>query len=757
MSDAELRLLDKGLLFIPTIRTFPIQEIIDARDTIVRNIKLKAYFANDDDDDGGDFIRNKFESPSTWQPRNSQLDKNILDTISAINISTHKLLQSLPGTDGGSMLLPGRSNLTKDETAALRRLKDNRNIVIKSADKGGAIVVLDRDAYISEAYRQLNNTKYYRKLDRPIYTDNIAKINSILDRMLDRNFITKKQLAYLSADQETTRPRIFYLLPKIHKKAETWPQPGRMPEGRPIVSDCSSESNRISEYIDYYISPLACRHPAYLKDTYDFVGRIRGRPVGEGSLIVTGDVSSLYTNMNLDRIIAVIRETFISNPDASRPSDDIIELLDLTLRNNDFEFNSEYYLQIHGTAMGKRYAPSLANLYLVYFDEMARTGFRIQPEFYFRFLDDIIFVWNGSREDLMEYQTFLNGLIPDINVSLSCHSEQIDFLDTTVYKNYSPSVTTLQTRVFFKPTDTHQLLHTESFHPKHTTTGILKSQLLRFKRISSTHEDYGAACYTLFQAIQKRGYSRSRLRKMKREIWADNQTLGRNQIAAGRTKMIPLILRYNQFAQKFMTLWKTIINENSTFKDCRLVAAYRKNKNLGNFLTRSKLQNNDSNTTAPNAQQRTHVSVGSENSLGFQQCQSARCYACKLHCSSSASFDSSTRNCSHIIKDSMSCRSANIVYLITCRKCRIQYVGETSRTLAERLTDHRSNIKHRKNTPIAIHFNSANHSAADLRAVAIEQIRDSERTLTVRRQREQYWQNKLGTKHPQGLNEMPVE
>jgi GIY-YIG catalytic domain len=105
----------------------------------------------------------------------------------------------------------------------------------------------------------------------------------------------------------------------------------------------------------------------------------------------------------------------------------------------------------------------------------------------------------------------------------------------------------------------------------------------------------------------------------------------------------------------------------------------------------------------------------------------------------------------------MSCRSANIVYLITCRKCRIQYVGETSRTLAERLTDHRSNIKHRKNTPIAIHFNSANHSAADLRAVAIEQIRDSERTLTVRRQREQYWQNKLGTKHPQGLNELPVE
>ena len=52
----------------------------------------------------------------------------------------------------------------------------------------------------------------------------------------------------------------------------------------------------------------------------------------------------------------------------------------------------------------------------------------------------------------------------------------------------------LQTRVFFKETDTHQLLHKNSYHPKHTTRGILKSQLLRFKRISSNHDDYNNAC-----------------------------------------------------------------------------------------------------------------------------------------------------------------------------------------------------------------------------------------------------------------------
>ena len=386
--------------------------------------------------------------------------------------------------------------------------------------------------------------------------------------------INEKQLAYLSADLEKTRPRIFYLLPKIHKKAENWPQPGRMPEGRPyIVSDCSSESYNISEFIDSFISPLACKHPAYIKDTYDFVNKVRGKPVQANSFIVTGDVTSLYTNMNLDRIIAVIRETFAKNPDSLRPSEEILELLDLTLKNNDFEFNNEFFLQIHGTAMGKRYAPSLANLYLVFFDYMATNGFRIKPDFYFRFLDDIFLVWGGSLEDLTDFQNFLNNLIPDITVTLTCKPDQVDFLDTTVYKLSSLSGATLQTRVFFKPTDTHQLLHTKSFHPKHTFAVVLKSQVLRFKRISSTFEDYCLACNILFSAIEKRGYSRRKLRKMKRDIWSNNQPPPNPT----NSKTIPLVLRFNQIGHKFMTLWKKIIKENPMFENCRLVSAFRKN------------------------------------------------------------------------------------------------------------------------------------------------------------------------------------
>ena len=80
------------------------------------------------------------------------------------------------------------------------------------------------------------------------------------------------------------------------------------------------------------------------------------------------------------------------------------------------------------------------------------------------------------------------------------------------------------------------------------------------------------------------------------------------------------------------------------------------------------------------------------------------------------------------VVDSLSCRSSNIVYLITRENCykTFQYIGKTSRSLAQRLTDHRSNIRTQERTPTD--FNSENHSVNDLRAVAIEEIHDSHRT-----------------------------
>lgn len=119
--------------------------------------------------------------------------------------------------------------------------------------------------------------------------------------------------------------------------------------------------------------------------------------------------------------------------------------------------------------------------------------------------------------ELTDFENFLNNLIPDIKIKFEISETSANFLDTTVYIDKANN--TLKTKVFFKSTDTHQLLHKQSFHPKHTFNGIIKSQLIRFKRLSSTKTDYDNTCKILFDQIRNRGYTLSKLRKEQYNIW----------------------------------------------------------------------------------------------------------------------------------------------------------------------------------------------------------------------------------------------
>ena len=292
---------------------------------------------------------------------------------------------------------------------------------------------MDKSAYITEANRQLSNTKYYTKLDVPIYMQNKPKIRNILIEIYKKGFIDKKQLEYL-AGPVTVRKRIFYLLPKIHKSRTVWPQ-HNMPEGRPIVSDVNSESYRVSEYIDHFINPLSCLHPSYIKNTYTFIAEIRDTVVSKDDLIVTGDVSSLYTNMNINRTLSCVKKALASTKGtySKRPDKELLELLELTLKNNDFDFNGNYYLQTCGTAMGKKYAPALANLYLLDFDNAAMSGLTtenriIKPMMFKRYLDDIFFIWPGTVEEFKRFERYLNTITNGIKITFEYDKQEINFL-----------------------------------------------------------------------------------------------------------------------------------------------------------------------------------------------------------------------------------------------------------------------------------------------------------------------------------------
>ncbi len=82
---------------------------------------------------------------------------------------------------------------------------------------------------------------------------------------------------------------------------------------------------------------------------------------------------------------------------------------------------------------------------------------------------------------------------PSIQVEHHLDSNPVNFLDTTVFfenVDHNCKIGLLLTCVYFKPADTRALLHKASFHPKHTFKGIVKSQIIRFHRISALESDF---------------------------------------------------------------------------------------------------------------------------------------------------------------------------------------------------------------------------------------------------------------------------
>ena len=76
------------------------------------------------------------------------------------------------------------------------------------------------------------------------------------------------------------------------------------------------------------------------------------------------------------------------------------------------------------------------------------------------------------------------------------------------------------------------------------------------------------------------------------------------------------------------------------------------------------------------------------------------------------------------MKFAASCKSSNIVYLITCRRCGQQYVGETGQPLHRRINIHRSNITQNttEESPVAELFNGEGHTFVDMTVAAINQL-----------------------------------
>ena len=202
--------------------------------------------------------------------------------------------------------------------------------------------------------------------------------------------------------------------------------------------------------------------------------------IPENALLITLDVDSLYTNIQTEERLKAVRNSFGNNQQCLRPDEEILKLLELCLKSNDFQFNNQWYLQISGTTMGKKFAPNYANIFMAQLEQEVLQKAQEFPLTYWRFLDDIFLICPHSKAEFQEFFELMNNHNDFIKLKCTINEKSIEFLDITVFKEPEfQSEQILDTKVYFKSTDTHELLHKLSFPPTHTFKGIRISQITR--------------------------------------------------------------------------------------------------------------------------------------------------------------------------------------------------------------------------------------------------------------------------------------
>ena len=300
-----------------------------------------------------------------------------------------------------------KDNMSQGERKALKELSRDKNIVIKTSDKGATTVIMYRTDKLNEAQVQIDDIHNYRPLDNPMVGTTAKKVHRLIQSLLQEGHIDDMTTKWLSLTPDPPRIPVFYTLTKIHKPT---------PVGKPIISGCDGRTERISAFVDHLIQPIAQKQASYLKDTTDFLNFIEKTKLPKSTILVSIDVTSLYTNIPQEEGITTVceayEELYEENPPI--PIRYLREMPSLILQENSFQFNGKDYLQTHGTAMETKMAVAFANIFMAKIENEILRQSTTKLSFWKRFIDDVISMWNTSRDKIEDFLVKANSFHPTI-------------------------------------------------------------------------------------------------------------------------------------------------------------------------------------------------------------------------------------------------------------------------------------------------------------------------------------------------------
>jgi hypothetical protein len=221
-----------------------------------------------------------------------------------------------------------------------------------------------------------------------------------------------------------------YGLPKIHKPDIPL---------RPIISSIGSPCFALAGYLLRILKPLAGKSNSYIKNSYHFVQLLNSVTPQVSDILVSFDVTSMFTNIPVDEALEIISGKLQKDDTLTSRTcsewDSIMELLEVCLKTTYFQVNHKFFQQKDGMAMGNSLSPIVCDLYMSHFEELALDSSTYKPSCWFRYVDDTFVIWPHGLNTLQDFLLHLNSIRPSIKFTMEIEvNNSIPFLDVLVTK-----------------------------------------------------------------------------------------------------------------------------------------------------------------------------------------------------------------------------------------------------------------------------------------------------------------------------------
>ena len=179
-----------------------------------------------------------------------------------------------------------------------------------------------------------------------------------------------------------------------------------------------------------------------------------------GEILVSYDVTSLFTNLLLEETIQILaekafaRDWFNETHSLNLSKTDLIDLLRAATKNQLFQFDGALYEQTDGVAMGSPLGPLLANVFMCSIEVNLEQQGQL-PRYYRRYVDDTLTVM-PDRVTAGQFLDTLNSTHPSLKFTMEVEREgSLPFLGTELL-NRAPKI---ESKVYIKRTNTGLLLY----------------------------------------------------------------------------------------------------------------------------------------------------------------------------------------------------------------------------------------------------------------------------------------------------------